>query len=192
MSSRHLLVVAAFGLIPISVLADEIVVASGPPVVAHEARASAPPIANTYHAPFGYFQTHWRPFPIPQTTLPKPATIPPSNSVRATPDPMPPAPPPTVSKPVPEPTKTAEARPMIRGPQEPVPTPHPASVKPKPFKPEPSFATLRTPRTAAPDLATRSTPTPTRNPVIDSSVRPSRYDDGVIRPDWPVLPPLKK
>jgi hypothetical protein len=79
----------------------------------------------------------------------------------------------------------------------PVPAPHPASVRVRPSAgPERGFATHRIIRTEAPRTGMASKPaahsSASPTPRIDLAVRPTRHDDGVMRPEWPVLPPPKK
>lgn len=166
-------------------------------------------IAGGPQAPFGYFQTHWRSFPMPEAVLPKPAPATTNTAPvlkmpeKAIEPPMAPA-----IRPASSTTRgrfATQADNVFRRTGTPVPVPHPASMtgiaaatnsrgfatlRPEPMRMETQPAALPA-KVLAPPPAPVPVPT-AKQPVSEPVVRQVRGADDVVRPEWPKLPPVKK
>lgn len=186
--------VVVVGLCPSPLWADKGKSAVKP--AAHSITTAGP--TAVYHAPFGYFQTHWRAFPTVSETLPEPG---PKAPVTRTP---------LLRKEPTDKAGVAVGRDSTAAEKTSKPAPRPveqttatqtSTPAPKqPSRPERGFATMRSPTDvpiatsqAAPIAAPPIPPPPAvKTPTIDSGIRPVRGDDDVLRPAWPTLPPPKK
>lgn len=199
-AKRILLLGLGVGLVPSPLLAEHTKTTHSKP--AGEVVAAKPTPSAVYHAPFGYFQTHWRAYPTVTDVLPEPGPKGPVTSsqlLRNTPEEKTPvvSREPSTSENTPKPMpRTAEPVRQATA----VPTAPPTTTAKQPVRPERGFASLRSP-TDAPIATSQATPIPAppippppgaRTPVIDPGVRPVRGDDDVVRPEWPTLPAPRK
>ncbi len=192
---RQCLVALSLGFVPLTASAD------------HGAAVPAPPISISEPAvfsPFGYFPTHWRPYPAPPALLPEPSGAPIRVGSRVSRGFTVPAPL-AVNEPAPlSPIMRAGVRTSMAAPSGnyEARVPQPASIhatERTAATPQNGFATLRTPAplpksytTPATAIAAPPIPDPPAPSAINSGLRTTIYSDDIVRPAWPVIPPPKK
>lgn len=200
--SKRILLGVFFGFSPIVVFGQHPPDSpEGPPVRVTAVTCAPGHMAGIPQAPFGYYQTQWRAFPVAEVVVSKPAPPAPL------PAPVQKMPEKKAEMPVPPPKPAMSGRfatpssPVVRSSTDTVPVPHPASVGGRTsIKNEKGFASLRPEpvmvepsRTEVP-VKTEQAPPPMvrRTPAVEPTVRQVRGDDEVTRPDWPKLPAGKK
>ena len=198
--SKRIVLGVFFGLSPMAVLGQHPPDSpEGPPVRVKAITCAPGHLAGGAHAPFGYYQTQWRAFPVAEAIVPKPAPVTPAPAPvqkppkKKTESPVPPL------KPAMSGRFASPSTAVVRSANDVVPVPHPASVAGRPAsKNEKGFASLRAepvpvePRSTVVPVQAEPTPTIRRLPAVDPGIRQVRGDDEVMRPDWPKLPAAKK
>jgi len=202
--SKRIVLGMFFGLSPVAALGQHPPDSpEGPPVRVTAVTCAPGHRAGIPQAPFGYYQTQWRTFPIVEAALPKPAPAAPGPlpaPIQKLPEkkaelPVPPAKPATSGR------FAAPSTTVVRSGSDIVPVPHPASINGRTApKNEKGFASLRPDpvyeeaiRTEVPVKTEPAvTPMVRRIPVVNPGIRQVRGDDEVMRPDWPKLPAAKK